>query len=170
MRCEHCHENEATITFTIMEDDKTKEQHLCSSCFQSLIKEQFPTVQLPPLDIQSVMQELLSMFQGSVDSEEDRTCPRCHTSLSEVRKAGMFGCDECYNTFAEELDKVLPRIQGAKEHVGEGPKAFRDERALNRKQVELQRELDRAVAEERYEDAAVLRDDLKALEVTHDEG
>ena len=64
MRCEHCHENEATITFTTIENDETKEQHVCSSCFQLLIKEQFPVVQLPPLDIQSVMQELLSMFQG----------------------------------------------------------------------------------------------------------
>lgn len=168
MRCEHCHENEATITFTTIENDETKEQHVCSSCFQLLIKDQFPVVQLPPLDIQSVMQELLSMFQGSADSGEDRTCPNCHTSLSKVRKTGMFGCDQCYETFAEELEKVLPRIQGAKEHVGEAPKAFREERALNQKQAELQKELDRAVAEERYEDAAVLRDDLKALEVGHE--
>ena len=169
MRCEHCHDNEATITFTTIENDETKEQHVCSSCFQSLIKEQFPVVQLPPLDIQSVMQELLSMFQGSVDSGEDRACPNCHTSLSKVRKTGMFGCDVCYDTFAEELDKVLPRIQGSKEHVGEAPKAFREERALNQKQAELKKELDLAVAEERYEDAAVLRDDLKALEVSHEE-
>ena len=170
MLCEHCHENEAKITYTIVEGNAMRQKHVCPSCFQDFLAKQFPASQIPPIDIQPMIQELLSLFQGKDgEGEADRSCPVCGRSLKEFRKTGMFGCDQCYETFAEELDKVLPRIQGAKEHVGEAPKAFREERALNQKQAELQKELDRAVAEERYEDAALLRDDLKALEVGHEE-
>ena len=162
MLCEHCHENEAKISYTMVEGNDTKQMHVCPSCFQEFLAKQFPSSQIPPLDIQPMIQELLSLFHGK-DAEEDKTCPVCGRSLKEFRKTGMFGCDNCYNTFAEELDALLPRMQGADHHVGAMPEAFRLDREASEKERALKDRLDAAVADERYEDAALLRDEIKAL-------
>lgn len=164
MLCEHCHENEAKISYTIVEGNDTKQMHVCPSCFQEFLAEQFPSSQIPPLDIQPMIQELLSLFHGKdAEEEEGRTCPVCGRSLKEFRKTGMFGCDNCYNTFAEELNALLPRMQGADHHVGAMPEAFRRNREASEKEQALKDRLDAAVADERYEDAALLRDEIKAL-------
>lgn len=164
MLCEHCHENEAKISYTIVEGNDTKQMHVCPSCFQEFLAEQFPSSQIPPLDIQPMIQELLSLFHGKdAEEEEGRTCRVCGRSLKEFRKTGMFGCDNCYNTFAEELNALLPRMQGADHHVGAMPEAFRRNREASEKEQALKDRLDAAVADERYEDAALLRDEIKAL-------
>lgn len=164
MLCEHCHENEAKISYTMVEGNDTKQMHVCPSCFQEFLAEQFPSSQIPPLDIQPMIQELLSLFHGKdAEEEEGRTCPVCGRSLKEFRKTGMFGCDNCYNTFAEELNALLPRMQGADHHVGAMPEAFRRNREASEKEQALKDRLDAAVADERYEDAALLRDEIKAL-------
>ncbi|MDD7363790.1 MAG: UvrB/UvrC motif-containing protein [Peptoniphilus sp.] len=165
MLCQHCHENEATITYTTVEGNQTKEMHVCRSCFEKLLKQQFPEAQVPPLDIQPVMQELLSLFNiGAGAESEEKVCPKCHTKLETFRKTGMFGCDTCYDTFSEELEKILPRIQGARKHVGERPAKQEEEEIRDEKKADLKRQLDVAIADERYEDAAILRDEIKALQ------
>lgn len=164
MLCEHCHENEAKISYTIVEGNDTKQMQVCPSCFQEFLAKQFPSSQIPPLDIQPMIQELLSLFHGKdAEEEEGRSCPVCGRSLKEFRKTGMFGCDNCYNTFAEELNALLPRMQGADHHVGTMPEAFRRNREASEKEQALKDRLDAAVADERYEDAALLRDEIKAL-------
>ena len=164
MLCEHCHENEAKISYTMVEGNEMKQMHVCPACFQEFLAEQFPSSQIPPLDIQPMIQELLSLFHGKdAEEEDDRTCPVCGRSLKEFRKTGMFGCDNCYNTFAEELNALLPRMQGADHHVGAMPEAFRRNREASEKEQALKDRLDAAVADERYEDAALLRDEIKAL-------
>lgn len=164
MLCEHCHENEAKITYTIVEGNAMRQKHVCPSCFQDFLAKQFPASQIPPIDIQPMIQELLSLFQGKdAEGEGDRSCPVCGRSLKEFRKTGMFGCDSCYDTFAEELKALLPRMQGAERHEGTMPEAFRKDREASEKEQALQSRLDLAVAEERYEDAAKLRDEIKAI-------
>lgn len=164
MLCEHCHENEAKITYTIVEGNAMRQKHVCRSCFQDFLAKQFPASQIPPIDIQPMIQELLSLFQGKdAEGEGDRSCPVCGRSLKEFRKTGMFGCDSCYDTFAEELKALLPRMQGAERHEGTMPEAFRKDREASEKEQALQSRLDLAVAEERYEDAAQLRDEIKAI-------
>lgn len=164
MLCEHCHENEAKISYTMVEGNEMKQMQVCPACFQKFLAKQFPSSQIPPLDIQPMIQELLSLFHGKdEDAEDDRTCPVCGRSLKEFRKTGMFGCDNCYDTFSEELDALLPRMQGADRHVGAMPEAFKRDREASEKEQALKDRLDAAVADERYEDAALLRDEIKAL-------
>ena len=43
------------------------------------------------------------------------------------------------------------------------PEAFRKDREASEKEQALKERLDAAVAEERYEDAALLRDEIKAI-------
>ena len=48
-------------------------------------------------------------------------------------------------------------------HTGKTPKNFKDDRALRDQLAKLEKDLHQAVEEERYEDAAVLRDSIKQL-------
>lgn len=163
MLCEHCHKNEAQITYTTVEGDTTKELHICRSCFQDLIKEDFPSMQIPSVEIQPLLKELFPLFGYGDRKDEERACAHCNRTLREFQETGILGCEHCYEAFSEELSRILPRIQGAKKHVGHKPRAalLRDEKS--RKIQTLQEELERAVAEERYEDAADRRDRIKEL-------
>ena len=31
---------------------------------------------------------------------------------------GMLGCQDCYNTFDDELDSIIKKLQGSNRHVG----------------------------------------------------
>ena len=97
----------------------------------------------------------------------------------------MFGCEECYDTFSNPIDALLKNLHGTARHIGRipGAKASKikidDENskdsennaneASNKNEPEskkekLQAELEKAIKEERYEDAAKIRDELKEIE------
>lgn len=83
-------------------------------------------------------------------------CSGCGSSLSEIKAKGRFGCKECYITYKEQIHNLLPHIQaGAKTHVGKRPK-----KSISYLKIEMQK----AIEEERYEDAAKLRDRIKELD------
>ena len=48
-------------------------------------------------------------------------------------------------------------------HKGKSPKGFRNTRELEAKTRKLEKELEKAIKDERYEDAAIIRDSIKAL-------
>lgn len=91
-------------------------------------------------------------------------CSGCGLPFARFRKTGLLGCPQCYESFADKLDSIIPRSQnGATAHVGRVPHA--DEPAVDRHALRrsLLDELDRAIAAEQYERAARLRDRLHTL-------
>lgn len=80
------------------------------------------------------------------------SCPFCHFTLEDYRRTGRLGCPDCYTFLATELN--APK-EDAK--AGETPQPQR------RSAKELEAELQLAVEREDYERAAVLRDEIKAL-------
>jgi protein arginine kinase activator len=92
------------------------------------------------------------------------TCPGCGISFSRFRETGRFGCAQCYETFAAELEPLVRRVHGATRHTGkvphrEGP-AYEQSARLRR----LNEDLERAIGAEDYERAAELRDLIRELE------
>ena len=94
----------------------------------------------------------------------------------------MFGCEECYDTFQDPIDSLLKNLHGTAKHVGRGINGKNDEKikidneeddktnSKNKDKItgnnlqELQEKLDAAIRDERYEDAAKIRDEIKKLE------
>ena len=97
------------------------------------------------------------MEQASGESR----CPQCGFSQADFKKAGRLGCAECYKTFAEGLEGLLETMHKGTKHVGKVPYALQQTRELSEKLKQLQKKLDKAVAEENFESAAELRDDIK---------
>lgn len=104
-----------------------------------------------------------------------RRCPRCDTSWDRLRQEGRAGCPYCYTAFAGELRGVMERLQRGATHVGKRPRAAeKRRRRLEQLRVQrdnrlalLQKRLREAVAAERYEEAAELRDKIRVVTSTY---
>ncbi|PYL64424.1 MAG: excinuclease ABC subunit B, partial [Verrucomicrobia bacterium] len=91
-------------------------------------------------------------------------CPVCGFSQADFKKTGRLGCSECYVTFAEGLGSLLKAMHKGTEHVGKFPERAQRTVALNHRMRALTENLQKAVADENYETAASLRDQIRLLE------
>ena len=91
-------------------------------------------------------------------------CPVCGYTQADFKKTGRLGCSTCYTTFAEGLNTLLKAMHKGTEHVGKLPQRAQRALALNDRMRTLTENLEKAVAEENYETAASLRDQIKQLE------
>jgi protein arginine kinase activator len=102
--------------------------------------------------------------EGDLEELDKLVCPNCGITFKEFRSQGRLGCPHDYVAFQEELMPLLENIHGETQHAGKVP---RRAPADSRKQydlIRLRNELRQAVAEESYERAARLRDEIHALE------
>jgi len=137
-----------------------QEQHLCEACAEAANLPHMPVVK-------KSVAEIWKLLQGAAQRgrrEASVACPDCGMTLIEFRQRGRFGCPKDYEVFTPHLRDLLERIHGATKHVGRVPGL--DPSALERLQRvnELQKELEAAIREEAYEQAARLRDELKSLQ------
>ena len=93
-------------------------------------------------------------------------CPSCGTTLQQLHQSSLLGCSDCYRHFREAILITIQRMQGSICHKPRGPASEQDDPpalppAGEVSLKELQSMLDLAVAEERYEDAALYRDQIR---------
>src|SRR5262245_37546191 len=91
-------------------------------------------------------------------------CPVCGFSQADFKKTGRLGCSECYVTFGDGLGSLLKAMHKGTEHVGKFPERAQRTMALNHRMRALTENLQKAVADENYETAASLRDQIRQLE------
>jgi protein arginine kinase activator len=98
-------------------------------------------------------------------------CGECHTSLEAVKMGNPVGCAECYEVFGDLiLDELLAREkipermkQAIKERKVEGVHVKEKGIVPINQLVELNEALNEALRKENYEQAAILRDQIKQL-------
>lgn len=160
MLCSICQNKEATVHLTQIADEKMQKVDLCEAC----AKEKGVN---DPAGFS--LADMLLGLGASQELEESggegggRQCPNCGFTQADFKKTGRLGCPDCYTTFAEGMEGLLKTMHKGVRHVGKSPAALRKSRDLNNKLKRLQRELDKSVAEENFEKAAVLRDEIKDL-------
>jgi protein arginine kinase activator len=88
----------------------------------------------------------------------------CGFTQADFKKTGRLGCSTCYITFAEGLGTLLKAMHKGTEHVGKVPRRAHRAVELSDRMRSLNESLQKAVAEENYETAASLRDQIKQLE------
>jgi protein arginine kinase activator len=161
MICQICKENQATIHLTQQKNDRVVKIHVCRQCAQ---EKGFDYLEKSNYALGNIIS---GIFGGSEESgPAERTahaCAVCGTSHDDFREAAKLGCSECYEFFKPQLLSVLRNLHVKTQHLGKFPKS-RSERAETVKRVALlQEELERAIAEECYERAAEIRDELRSL-------
>ena len=92
-------------------------------------------------------------------------CPKCALTFEKFLDIGKFGCASCYDTFRGQLPNVLGKLHsGHSTHVGKMPVSFNELYAVKRKIEEVRTKMQEAVEEERFEEAAALRDEANMLQ------
>lgn len=150
MICSNCGKNNASITYKQNINGKKITLNLCDNCAHEIgIFNSFDDIFSPMiLDFEYVLPEEIK-------------CKKCGYTLSKYRSTGLFGCDECYKTFKKEIDEILLKIQGKNRQIKEEKNIKKE--SIN--QVDkLKQELQELVKQEKFEEAAVIRDKIKDLE------
>lgn len=189
MLCEQCKKREATVRYVEVVNGVKTEHNLCGHCAAQLDIGQFSAV----FEGEMSLAKLLSGLLGIQDTEKrdkrlaDVVCPNCNTTYEEFVEGSRFGCADCYSVFGPLLGENIRHLQGSEKHVGKRPgyvlraEAAREEAEKTKDAAEpgvaetvpsltkeeqirlLQARLKDALRREDYEDAAVLRDEIRKL-------
>ena len=158
MLCQKCKKKQATVHMTEIVGQDKKEVHLCENCAQNqglTLKGQV-----------SLADFLAGLIKAPVNQEMSRLakleCPACGINYIEFQSKGRFGCPKDYDVFERLVEPLIEKIHGATEHVGKAPEAHGN--SAEAQIVALKRRLKAAIDEERYEDAAGIRDEIKKAE------
>lgn len=176
MLCQNCGENEANVRYTQIINGVKKEMALCEKCSKELGITNIDFNM--PINLSSFLGEVFGNSEDSILPEftktEELQCDQCGITYDEFINTGKFGCSNCYDTFRNKLNPILKNLQGANEHVGRKGKVTKAELNLENKKEEkpkqkskidtLKENLKIAIKEERYEDAAKIRDEIKKIE------
>ncbi|HQU08336.1 MAG TPA: UvrB/UvrC motif-containing protein [Opitutales bacterium] len=95
---------------------------------------------------------------------QELSCPSCGYTLHELRETGRLGCPECYKTFAEPLKMILDEIHQHSNHTGKVAQTVLSRSELSDRLEGLKTALAKAIADERFEEAAQYRDEIKVVE------
>ena len=186
MLCQKCNKNEANVKYTEIINGEKREMMLCEECSHELGIDNINFNM--PIDFSSFFGGLLedeeygtSEFMPLFQPVKELKCNNCNMTYDDFINQGKFGCPDCYDVFESKIDSLLKRIHGNNEYLGRKPinrlsnktdKANNDNSTNKDKNLEikdvkvnklekLQQDLKKAISEERYEDAAKIRDEIK---------
>ena len=164
MLCNECEKNNATVHITKILNGLKTETHLCEECAkkqQAFFNSNFS------------MENLLAGMLNETFSEKylssNDVCGTCGMSFNEFREMGKFGCSNCISTFRNRLIPAIKNIQGYDVHTGKIPKKAGGKYKVQMDIEKLKKELKTKIEQEKYEDAAVIRDKIKEMESKMDE-
>lgn len=161
MLCDACKKREAVVHIVKIEDGQRTDVHLCAACAKR--QSNFSNMRdVNIIDNDFFRKMAYPDYQGA--SGDEPRCASCGMTYGEFNHVGKFGCPDCYEAFKEEIPPLLRRIHGHSKHVGKVPNrgtgVFRTATQVKR----LRQHLQKLVQEERYEEAAKVRDEIRALQ------
>lgn len=187
MLCQRCNKNEANVKYTEITNGEKKEMMLCEECSHKLGLDNINFNM--PIDFSSFFGGLLedegynsSEFMPLFQNVKELKCDNCNMTYDEFINQGKFGCPDCYDVFSSKIDSILRRLHGSNKHLGRkvlnSASNNIETNSLNKSETEnkekvsgkddklskLQKDLKKAIADERYEEAAKIRDQIKMIE------
>lgn len=164
MKCEKCNQQEASFFLEENLNGQKRTRHLCRECaeaegllhktvgfgeglFSPLFSEVFPT-----------------LFTAPVKKQNAKKCDGCGATWQEIAAEGKVFCPQCYGAFGEELERTVRSMHGNVTHTGRVPAKLSVKLEKENKKLTLKKELEAAIAAENFERAAILRDEIRALD------
>ena len=172
MLCEKCKKNEAKINLITVVNGQKHEIWLCENCAKDISSIPFfssigQNVNFP---FQGMLTEILSNADSNkvnIDNNKIKeiVCSNCGLTYDEFKKTGKLGCSDCYEEFKVVLDPRIKSLQVGVKHVGKIPNMKGKELIRRRKLKNLKEEMQKLIVTEEYERAAIVRDEIKKLEL-----
>lgn len=155
MLCEKCGVNNATTHIRTIINGVVHEKHLCSHC--AATESKYETKD------NNLAQILGNMFGNASQNSQSAVtrCGCCGSTYEDIAENGRCGCPECYTTFYNQLLSQLKRIHGSTDYTGK--KINVTEKKTLESISELEVTLKKLIDEEKYEQAAIVRDEIKKL-------
>ena len=180
MLCENCKKREANVRYSENINGIKKELHLCEECSKKLGITDKMDFGMPSLDFSNFFGSFLEDFSTPdfiplVNEVKLIKCDSCGSSFDDIINTGRYGCANCYDVFEDRMDPILKKLQGANRHNGRLGKVSDNSIKFDKKEEQktqnsgdnklekLQEDLKQAIKEERYEDAAKIRDEIKKM-------
>lgn len=170
MLCQNCQKHEATTHIKRVINGEATESHLCEGCARKLGYNGFFD------DFSLSIPNIFSSFFGDsalmLSNAKSERCEKCQSSFDDIIKTGMVGCADCYETFYDRLLPSIQRIHGRAKHAGKVPlitkatakkEEAKKEMTAEEKIQQLEEEMKIAIETQNFEQAAVIRDNIKAL-------
>lgn len=154
MLCEKCGKRNASVMYTQIVNGKKSSLQICSRCAAG----------------ESLFDNFGSLLSfGTREQAGTTVCPCCGMTLAEFTRKGRMGCGKCYETFRLQAKTMLQKIHGTSKHTAEtekpqeAPKPETPKKEKSQLDI-LKEKLAQAIAEENYEQAAVIRDEIRNKE------
>lgn len=170
MKCESCNEREASIHISKGDGLEKSERFLCEQCANASFENDFSY----PDDTFNIQKLLQSLSQQSALHQQQKKplqCGTCGSTLNSIVQAGKFGCPDCYRTFEARLPDIVARVQANQtEHTGKIPEKSKEYLKAKRKMEQLKAKLQTLIDTQEFEEAAVIRDEIRDLEKAGEDG
>ena len=158
MLCHNCKKVEASYhQLDRLEDGSWVQRDLCEPCYLEATGTA-PAAAKPVSKLLSTKIEL-----GAAKQEGEFSCPGCGLAYSTFLRVRRLGCERCYQTFRSDVERIFRRVQAHTNHRGKVPGRPRATERPPAEMDELRSKLQRAIEDERFEDAALFRDKMRRL-------
>ena len=158
MLCDVCKKNEATVYLTQIVEGKMQKVNLCESCAKD------KGVSDPTGFAMADLLLGLGATEQIEHGQPAQKCAVCGFTQVDFKKTGRLGCSACYDTFADGLTSLLKGMHKGLKHSGKMPEKLSQHFAITDRIKVLAGELKKVVKEEKYEEAAQIRDAMQKLE------
>ena len=172
MLCEKCKKRTATVFYNENINGKTRSYSLCGECAAKL-REKGDLQDITSMvgsfadPFSALQNDLFGGFFGLPTvklSANGNKCPTCNSTYADIAHSGKVGCPTCYEVFADELARTIQSVHGTTSHTGNVPSRHRAQQARAEQLKRLKEQLKEAIQQEKYEKAAVLRDEIRLME------
>lgn len=156
MICKECGKNTATVHTVRVVNGIRSESHLCAACAAK-----HGAYAGGWGNTGGLLGSLFGMgSMGVLTQQMLASCGTCGTTIENFQQTGLLGCPDCYETFAGQIIPVLEHAHGTAEHVPEECAPKEEKSELD----QLRQRMADAVKREDFEEAAQLRDAIRAME------
>ncbi|MBC1517311.1 UvrB/UvrC motif-containing protein [Listeria immobilis] len=165
MICQKCGENKAVIALQQLNDSgKVESLYLCENCAadEALASEKDLVKAMDTFS--EVALDFLALLQKEETAQKKVACKNCKLTFEEFLQTNRVGCEECYAAFQSQLVPIIGRVQnGYTKHIGKVPKEIERAAGVQNEIILLQEKLNQLIKNEEFEDAAIVRDKIRAL-------
>jgi len=174
MLCQVCKSKQANTHVKTIINGELTEMNLCSEC---AAKQGYGNMFSfnDFFDLGSLMSSFMGEPITSALAQEKR-CPNCGSTFSQITKGGRVGCAKCYDVFYDRLLPYIKRIHGNTVHTGKKLRkpqlqsgVYAEEKPVEKADCnpsefeKLSEQLQTAVKNQEFEKAAQLRDKINEL-------
>jgi protein arginine kinase activator len=165
MKCNVCGKKEANIKIVKVINGEQTVTHLCEDCARTNGDLNFSQ---SGFNLSNLLTDFfnsnITKSQFTPEYKGQVKCSKCGLTWRDFQSRSRLGCNECYEAFKTQLLPLVRRVHGNVEHQGQVPKTKEPHLAKEKMLKQLKSNLQEAIIEERFEDAAGYRDEIRKIE------